>query len=278
MVTLEGIMQSIWTWIVTFISDLLPVYILPNLQLIIQIIILLIVGYIAGRIGKVIVTKLLSIAGLKKVTSKTWTESVLKVTGYKGTTVELIGDLVKWLIYILFLAVIVETIGLTAVADIFTQIAGFMPRFIGAILIIVVGFIIADFFGRAFEEAGRKLFHEEILASLSGGILRYSIAVIVVIMALGLVGIDSTSLTAMFVIILATMMVSLLIGIRDILPNYSAGIALKKTIKPGDYVKTGMHSGIVEKMNALSVILKNGKKRSIVPNSELLNKPFEKKD
>ncbi len=276
MAAIEGVINYIRIWIVNFAQRLVPDYILPNLQLIVQVLILLIAGYIAGKLGKVIVTKILSAVGLKKITTRTWAESLIRITGYRGTIVELIGDIVKWIIYIAFLGMIIQLIGFPGIADIFTQTAAFMPRFIGAILIIVIGFIIADFFGKVFEEAGGKLLKEDTLASLSGGVVKYSIATVVIIMALSLIGIDAASLTMMLTVILVTFMASLLIGMRDLLPAYSAGISMKSNIKVGDKVKIGRYSGIVEKIDPVSITLKRGRKRVIIPNSMLMKEPIEK--
>jgi hypothetical protein len=272
-----AILQNIWVWIVGFLNQFIPNYILPNLQLIIQIIILLFVAYIIGKIGKIITTKILGVVGLKRITAKTWAESILRVTGYKGTIVELIGDLVKWLIYILFLAVIIQIIGFPGVADWFNQIAGFMPRFIGAILIIAIGFIIADFFGNVFGEAARRFFEEDMISSLTGGLIRYSIAVIVIIMALSIIGIDTLSLIVMFALILTTIIIILAIGIKDVFPNFTAGIHLKKTLKIGEQIKIGSYTGVVEKINPLSITLKNREKRILIPNSFLIKNPIERK-
>ncbi len=276
MVTIEGTINYIVVWILTFFQRLVPDYILPNIQVIVQILLLFVAGYIVGKLGKLIVTKTLSAVGLKRITSRTWAESVIRVTGYRGTIVELIGDLVKWLIYIAFLGIIIQTIGFPGVADIFTQTAAFMPRFIGAILIVVIGFIIADFFGKIFQEAGSKILGEEILASLSGGVVRYSIAIVVVIMALSLIGIDPTSLTIMFAVILFTFMASLLIGMKNILPAYSTGLTVRDHVKIGDKVKIGKHSGTVDRIDPLSITLKNGKKTVCIPNSVLAEEPIEK--
>jgi len=276
MVTVEGFLQSLWIWIVSFFSNFIPNYIVPNLQLIVQIIILIIVAYVVGKITKFAVTRILSVSGFKRITTRTWAENVLRITGYKGTIVGLIGDLVKWLIYIAFLAVIIETIGFPGVAGLFTQFAVFMPRFIGAIIIIVIGFIIADFFGRVFEEAGRRFLKEEILASLSGGVVKYSIAIVIVIMALSLLGIDPTSLTVMFTVVLVAFVAAILIGIKDIFPSYTASITVKQSLKVGERVKIGQYSGIVEKIEPLSIILKSGKKRIVIPNTILIKEPIEK--
>ena len=276
MATIEGIFNYVIAWIITFVNRFIPDYIIPNLQLIIQVIILLIVGYVAGKLGKVIITKILSAVGLKRITRRTWAESVIRITGYQGTIVELIGDIVKWIIYLVLLGVIIQTIGFPGVADIFTQTAAFMPRFIGAILIIVIGFIIADFFGKVFEEAGKKLFSDQIMGSLTGGVVRYSIAIIVIIMSLSLIGIDSVSLTVMFAIILSGFVAAVLIGTRNILPAFGSGMQMKDHIKVGDKIKIGEYSGIVEKIDPFSITIVSGKKSIIIPSKILSDSPIEK--
>lgn len=276
MATIESAINYAWTGIATFVQRFVPDYVVPNISLIIYVLLLLIAGYIAGKLGKLIVTKILAAVGLKRLTTKTWAESVIRVTGYKGTIVELIGDIAKWIIYIAFLGIIIQEIGFPGVADIFTQTAAFLPRLIGAILIVVIGFIIADFFGKVFEEAGSKLLGEGIPASLSGGVVRYSIAVVVIIMALSLIGIEAAALTVMFAVVLAAFVGSILIGTRDILPAYSAGLSVKGSIKIGDRVRIGQYSGVVERIDPLSVTLKNGKKQVIIPNSIFVKEPIEK--
>ena len=258
------------------LNRLLPEYIIPNLQVIIQVVILLIAGYVSGRVVKIVMSRLLGAIGLKKITSKTWAESVLRSTGYRGTVVELISDLVKWLVYILFLAMIIQLVGLPGIADVFTQIAVFMPRFIASIVIIIIGFMIADFFGKVFEEAGRKFLEDVMLAKLSGGLVKYSMALIAIIMALSLLGLDTATLTIMFAIIFSTIVVVMVIGIKDIFPHFSAGMQLRHSLRPGEHVRIGEYSGIVEKVDSISVVLRGKDSRVTIPNSLVLSLPIER--
>ncbi len=276
MADINAIAQSILAWVTAFINRIIPDYIVPNIPLILEVVMLLVAGYITGRIMKAVMVRFLGVVGLKRISTRTWADSLLKATGYRGTIVELISDLVKWLVYILFLAMIIQTLGLTGVADIFTQIAIFMPRFIGAIVIVIIGFMVADFFGKIFEEAGRRFLEEETLARLTGGMIKYSLALIAIIMALSLLGLDTASLTIMFAVIMATMISLLIIGVKDIFPNFSAGLHLRHNLKAGDHVRIGEHSGIVEKVDAISVILRNRDRRITIPNSVVMKVAIEK--
>jgi len=275
---MADVFQEMLAQIGAFFNDIVSVYIIPNLTLIAWVITFLIIAYIAGKISKVIVVKILGAVGLKKITAHTWSESILRVTGYKGTIISLIGDIVKWIVYILFIAFIIQNIGLPGIADIFTQTAVFMPRIIGAIFIIVIGFIVADFFGKIFEEAGRRFLQEDGLSSISGGVVRYSIAIITIIMALAVVGVETGALTVMLAIIFSTFMVVVVLGIKDMLPHFTAGLHLKKELKPGEHVTIGEYSGTVEKVNALHVTLKKNSKTTVsIPNSDFIKSAIERK-
>jgi small-conductance mechanosensitive channel len=262
--------------VVDFFSTLIPEYVVPNLTLIVEVIVLFILAYVIGKIGKAVTTKLLIIVGLKRITIRSWTDDILKAVGYRGTIVGLIGDLVKWFIYIVFLGVIIQTLGFPGLVNTFNQIAIFVPKFIVAILIIVIGFLIADFLGKVFEEAARRLFVDESLGMLSGAFIKYAIALISVIMALSLIGLDTLSLTVLFSVILIGTILVFVLGIRDILPNYTAGVHIKRGLKHGEHIKIGPHSGVVEKIESTSVVLKNGNKTITIPSSFFINNPVEK--
>jgi len=275
---LNSLWQSIVTWLGQFSSRLLPDYIIPNLWLIFGVVLILIVAYIMGRVGKTVTKRILSIVGLKRLTAKSWADNVLKVAGYRGSIVELIGDLVKWLIYILFFTFILQMLGLSGVADIFSQIANFVPRFIGAILLIVVGFIIADFFGKVFEEASGKFMEDLHLGRFVGGVTRYTVGMVVLVMSLALLGLDIVALAILLSALLVILIVITIVGIKDMLPEITAGIQVRDMLKVGDRVKVAGYGGVVEEMKPLVTKLSTGKSVVIMPNSMLTENPVEKKN
>lgn len=278
MITMDfhALLTSAWIWLLDFLNNLIPVYIIPNFQMILQVIVLIPIAWVAGRIIKAIVVRVIGKAGLKRITNKSWAESVLNATGYSGSIVELIGDLVKWLIYILFLALMIQVVGFPGIADVFTQAAIFMPRFIGAILLVVIGFIIADFFGKVFEEAGRRFLDEELISKIVAGMIKYSIALISLTMALALIGLDVVSLTIMFAAILVTLILIFVMGVKDMFPNFSAGLYLKKSLRPGEKIRVAEYTGAVESIDPFSLTLKTKTGRVTIPNSVLLKNPVER--
>lgn len=269
-------LQPALSWAGNFSQEFFPKYILPNLQFIIQIILIILVGYIAGRIAKAVVKKILFVAGLKRMTARTWTDDVLKSVGYRGDVVEFIGDLVKWSIYLLTLAVIVQVLGFTTIAGLFNQIITFVPKLILAILIVIIGFMVSDFFGKVFEEGARKMFREEILGKFSGALMKYSISMISIIIALALLGLDINALLIFFAALLAIVVIVFSLGLKDLIPNYTVGLHLKNTLKVGDRIKVGEYRGVVERIDPFSIVLRVNKKNVILPNTLLVKEPIEK--
>ena len=273
---IQEFLQSMWNWLVEFFMTFPQNYILPNLQLIVQVAVLILMAYILGKIGKAVTVKLLSIAGLKKVTIRSWTDDILRAVGYRGSIVSLIGDMVKWFIYILILGLIIETLGFPGLLNIFTQIAVFVPKFIVAILIIIAGFLIADFMGKVFEEAGRRFFADETISVISGALVKYVIALASVVMALGMVGLDATALNIILTILLVGVVSVLILAVKDVLPDFTAGLHLKKTLKHGEFIKVNGYRGHVERVDSISVTLRDGNRSTVIPASLLLKKPIEK--
>lgn len=269
--------QPLWSYILSFLNTFIPDYILPNIRLILQIILILIIGFLVGRLSKAVTVKILTIAGIKKITVRGWTDDILRAVGYKGTFTGLIGDLVKWFVYILFIGSAIQIAGFPGLSEIFNQIAIFVPRFIAAILIIVIGFLIADFFGKVFEEAARRIVEEEILSSLIGGVAKYSVALITLIISLALIGIDTFSLTMVLVIILGTAVIVLVMGIKEMFPNLTAGLYLKKILRIGEYIRVEKYAGKIERIEPLHIVLISGGKTISIPNSFLLTHPIERK-
>ncbi len=273
---LNSVSGQISSWILGFSGGMFPDYVVTGLNITIQLLMVIVAAYVTGRIGKLIATKLMKIVGLKKLTEKSWADNVLSITGYKGGIVELIGDLVKWLIYILFFALVLQIVGLTGVASMVGAAAGLVPVFIGAILLVVIGLIIADFFGKVFQEAGSKMLGGEDFGKFVGGLVRYTIGMAVIIMALALLGINTAALAILLSALLVTVIIITGLGIKNVMPEVTAGLQVKNTFRVGDKVKIGEHSGVIEEIGQLSTKLKSNGSAVILPNTELTTKPVEK--
>jgi len=251
---------------------------LANVQVLMKLIGVVIFGYILAKIVKLVIVKILIVTGIRRLTQKSWFNDFLKASGYKKDLVEFLGDIVKWSIYLLTFTIILQLLGITSVSFISTEIINFIPRFIFAVLILIVGFMIADFFGKAFEEAALKLFGDEGVGKLSGGITKYSVALTSLIISLALLGFDIAALLVLLSILLLVVVIILYTGIKDIIPEFSAGFTVKRMFRVGNKVKVDGYEGIIESFEPLFVVLISGKKTIRLPNTMLIKNPTIKEE
>ena len=69
----------------------------------------------------------------------------------------------------------------------------------------------------------------------------------------------------------------MILGLKDLIPNYSTGLNVKKTLKVGEWIKIGEYQGKVEKVESLVVVVKNKDKLVSIPISMFLKYPVERK-
>lgn len=109
----------------------------------IAVIVLLIVGIIAGKaIGK-IGSKVLDKIGLDDLIDKTSIGSMISRT--QITTVEFFEATIRWFIYLIFAVIIIDLLEIQIVADFITTIILYVPLILSAILILIIGLLVVDF-------------------------------------------------------------------------------------------------------------------------------------
>ncbi len=141
-------------------------------------------------------------------------------------------------------------------------------RFILAIVILFVGFII----GRIFGKVLLKILHEAELNSWANKIqikfsledlLSKSIELVVYIITIFLtfdqLGIAKLILYFILVFLALIIIASLILGIRDFIPNYFSGLKIKNKLKVGSSLKVGSIQGVVEKRTLIETKLRTNK-------------------
>jgi small conductance mechanosensitive channel len=147
-----------------------------------------------------------------------------------------------------------------------------VPHFVGALVLLVVGWWIAGRAQRA--TAGLLNRQSRIDAMLSGviaSIVRYSILVVVVVAVLAQLGIQTTSILAA----LGAAGLAIGLAMQGTLSNIAAGMMLLwlRPFRVGDYIDTGAVAGTVKDLGLFASELHSWDGiYQFVPNSELWNK------
>ena len=143
-------------------------------------------------------------------------------------------------------------------------------KVIGAIVILVVGIIIAKIIRSGFKKLLLKGNIDKTIVSFVANLLYGLALTFVVIMALSQLGVETTS----FVAIIGAAGLAVGFALKDSLSNFSAGIMLLifRHFKVGDYIEAGGVAGSVEEIHIFTTKLVTFDNKVIyVPNSSLIS-------
>ena len=137
-----------------------------------------------------------------------------------------------------------------------------------ALAIFVIGRWIAKWLTGVVEKLMKKSRVDDMLVNFVSNMV-YSVLLLVVVMAaLDHLGIETTSLLAVF----GAAGLAIGLALKDSLANFSSGvmIILFRPFKVGDFVEAGGASGVVEEVRMFATILRTGDNRAIiVPNGHI---------
>ena len=146
-----------------------------------------------------------------------------------------------------------------------------LPRIGAALLILIVGFIIAGWTGKSLRRhLARSENFDPTLVPIAGALLRYAILVFVVVAALSQVGVETTSVLA----VLGVAGLAIGLALQGTLSNIAAGLMLLwlRPFGKGDTIEVGSIAGTVREIGLFVTQLDSYDGLfNFVPNSELWN-------
>ena len=125
--------------------------------------------------------------------------------------------------------------------------AAFLPRFVAAVLILIVGSIIARWFSRAiFNVTGRSGHIDATVRPILAAIVKYSILILVFIAALSQIGVQTASLFA----VLGAAGIAIGLALQGTLSNIAAGLMLLwlRPFHIGDFIEVNGMAGTVREI------------------------------
>ena len=141
-------------------------------------------------------------------------------------------------------------------------------RIVTALLILIIGRMLARFAVNAFKRIMRRIHTDEMLINFLANIL-YTLLLIVVVMAsLEKLGVKTTSALA----VLGAAGLAIGLSLQSSLSNFASGVMLIifRPFKVGDFVEAGGISGVIEEITVFSTKMRTGDNRDvIVPNGKI---------
>jgi hypothetical protein len=173
---------------------------IPNL---IAALIILIVGYIVGRVIGLVIEKICIAAKIDKY---------VKLKGFKlSHLLKLAGE---WTVYLVFIQSAAQYLGIIALAMFVNQIVYFIPKAAGAAIIVVVGYILGNFFEEQIKAS------EGVYKNIIGKIVNFFTVYVAIALALPFLGIDPSLVNSILLIIIGSFglgfAIALGLGLKDI--------------------------------------------------------------
>ncbi len=147
----------------------------------------------------------------------------------------------------------------------------YMPKFVVACIVLFVGWKLINLLNKMMKRAYERHKVDPSLQEFLHSLIDILLKVLIVLTAMGIMGIQMTS----FIAILGAAGVAIGMGLQGTLQNFAGGviILLLKPFKVGDYIEQGPYSGYVDSIQIFNTTLRTYDARKIiVPNTELATK------
>jgi small-conductance mechanosensitive channel len=243
----------------------------PNL---IGAIIILIIGYIASKIISKVFRTLLGKIGFDKACDRIGLHNALSSTGIESKGSVLISGIIFWLIMLMFVISVSETLGLDKVALTVESFVLYLPNVIAAALIFVIGSVIAAF-TRDLVNSGAERVGMEYAKPLSSFI--YGVLIVVISMlAIEQLQFDTHLLSNAIQILLVAVGLALALtmglGTRQLSQQLVSGVYAREIFNNGDRIKIEGSEGVIEEIGSVSSRIAINKGQTIqIPNAKLVD-------
>ncbi len=234
-------------------------------------VLILLVGWLIARLIATVIRRLAERLQVEKLLEQTGVNAGLERAGIDRTGTELLASLFFWIVFLNFLLIALENLGLTAAVEPLRNLIAFLPRLLAALATLVAGVLLAQFLGRAAQAAMSSMgvdFHEQV-----GQGVNILLIVMIVIVVLEQLGIDASIMTNIFTnvltIIVAGLALAFGLGGRGVARNVLAGYYAREQFMTGDTVIIDEEEGFLEGIGTLNAEIRVGEARLIIPNTRL---------
>lgn len=180
---------------------------------------------------------------------------------------DIIGLIVFWTVLLFFIAAAADTVGLPLLGASVSGLGFYVPRLLGAVLVVVIGLVVGNL-AREAVTATAAAAGAPFAASV-GQIVRVAILVAASLIAVGQLGIDITLLTAILSVTVAAVLgafaLAFGLGARTAVSNIIGAHYLRQTFQPGHTVRFGAIEGTVAAITSTAVVIRVPDGQVVVP-------------
>lgn len=123
---------------------------IPNL---VASLVILLVGWIIAKVLEEVIVKLLTLIKVDVAAEKSGLNDILQKGEIRKSVSELLGAIIYWLVMLVILVTAVQTLRLTAAAELVSRLVDYIPNIIAAIFVLVLGGFLGSFVGGVVQTA-----------------------------------------------------------------------------------------------------------------------------
>ncbi|AJE15112.1 MULTISPECIES: mechanosensitive ion channel family protein [Stutzerimonas] len=259
--SLLSAMSSLWGSVAAFIPRLFGA------------LVVVLLGFVVAKLLDTLLSKVLAKIGLDRLMAGTGLTKLLGRAGIRVPVSTLVGKIVYWFVLLIFLVSAAESLGLERVSATLDVLALYVPKVLGAALILLVGMLLAQLVSGLVRGAaeGVGLDYAHGLARIAQGL----VIIIGISVAIGQLEVKTELLNYVIAIVLITvgLAVALALGLgsRELVGQILAGIYVRELYEVGQRIRLAELEGEIEEIGTVKtlVLLDDGELASI-PNRTLL--------
>jgi hypothetical protein len=193
--------------------------------------VILLLGWFLAKILKAALIKILVAVRLERFSARTGFSKFLSRGDIKYSLADILGTVLFWIVFLLFVYLAADILNLTLVEDLINRIMSFIPDLVAAVIIVIVGVLLASLFKRVVRATASSyaLAHRELIAT----VVQYLVVFFAVAMALEELGVAKQILVNSVLIVIAAFAFGLALafglGGKDV-----AGKIVNKLLEPED--------------------------------------------
>lgn len=171
----------------------------------------IVVGILVGLTMKAVLQRLLRAARVDVLSERWGLQASLAKAGIKQPFSQVVGRLAFWTVFVIFVLMGVDALGLPTTADLMGQLLGYLPSVLAAGLLILVGVLLGNFLAEATLIATVNAQIQE--ARFIAGLVRWGIFLFTAAMVLTQLGIAKEIVVAAFSIVFGGVILALAIAV-----------------------------------------------------------------
>jgi small-conductance mechanosensitive channel len=223
----------------------------------------LLVGFLIGKLSR----RALNAADVDDAVEGTSFERTAQSLG--TSTVDIISRLSSWFVYGFAVLVAVYVAGLNA-ALFWAVIVEMVPQLFVAVLVLVVGFVVADKAELVVSERLRGVKLPEV--AFIPRVVKYSVLYIAALISLSQLGVATMALLVLLFLYFLGIIVFGVVALWDFLRSGAAGVylLLEQPYSIGDRVRIGDSEGVVQEVDLFVTRVEEDDMEYVVPNRKVL--------